>query len=263
VINIITAGIDTGMETTKAVILRDNKEYFWSVIPGGTESAVLSAESALKQAAEKASIAVKDVEYTIVTGRGKEYITFAQMEVTDSLCLAKGINYLLPSTRTLLDLGSRKSLALKCRDGKVIKLATSNKCAAGTGTYLEMVSNMLRLDIDTMSDMYFTSENKLEIQSLCVVFAESEIISLVHEGVKPEDITRGVFKGLAERIYSQLLELGVESDFSVVGGVARSKAMIHALKELVGINVLVPENPEIVGALGAAIIAHEKRREVQ
>jgi (R)-2-hydroxyacyl-CoA dehydratese activating ATPase len=247
------------METTKAVIIRNNKEYFWAVVQGGTESTILSAQIALKQVLEKAHVTLNDIEYLIATGRGKEYITFANMDLTESLCLAKGINFLLPSTRTLIDLGSRKSLALKCRDGKVIKLATSNKCAAGTGTYLEMVSNILKTDISKMSEMYFKSQEKLEIQSICVVFAESEIISLVHEGVKPEDIIKGVFRGLAERIYSQLLELGVESDFAVVGGVARSKAMIVALEELVGIKATVPENPEIVSALGAAIIAQEKR----
>lgn len=247
------------METTKAVILKEDREYQWVICPGGSESTAQVAQTALCRAAEKAEVLVKDIRCIVATGVGRKYITFGNQELPEFLCLAKGIDFLLPSTTTLLDLGARKSLAVKCSGGRAMKFVSSGKCAAGTGTFLEVAANILRINICEMDELYFKSNKYLEIQSTCAVFAESEIISLIHSNEKAEDIVRGVFRGLAGRIYSQLLELGVENDVTVVGGVAKSKAMIAALEERVGFKLLVPENPEIVGALGAALIAQEAR----
>ncbi|MFC1988728.1 acyl-CoA dehydratase activase [Chloroflexota bacterium] len=255
----ITAGIDAGMNTTKAVILNGKADPEWVVIPGGIEPTAKVAQTALDEVAEKAGVSVKDIEYVIATGAGREYIPWANQKILEFLCLAKGIDFLLQSTRTLIDLGAGKSLALKCSGGKVIKVATSGKCASGTGIFLEMVANVLSLNISDMDELFFKSKKHMEIVSLCAVFAESEIISMVHDGVKLEDIMGGVFRGLAGRVYSQLIDLGIEKDLTVVGGVIKNKAMVTALEEVVGLKVLVPENPEIVGALGAALIAQEVR----
>ncbi len=247
------------MEVTKAVILNGKRDFEWAVIPGGSESTAQVAQTALNEAAKKAKVSVKDIGYIIATGVGREYIPFANQGLLEFLCLAKGIDFLLPSARMVVDLGARKSLAVKCSGGRAIKLAASGKCAAGTSAYLEVVANVLRINIREMAELYFKSNRNTEIQSTCAIFAESEIISLVHDGAKADDIVRGVFKGLAGRIYSHLLELGVEKDVAVVGGVAKSKAMVAALEERVGFEILVPENPQIVGALGAALIAQEAR----
>ncbi|MFC1534851.1 acyl-CoA dehydratase activase [Thermodesulfobacteriota bacterium] len=254
----ITAGIDAGMETTKVVILNGESDPEWVIIPGGTETTVRLAQRTLDQAAEKANISVKEISYIIATGVGREFLSFVNEELPEFQCLATGIYSLLPSTRILLDLGARKSLAVKCNGGRTVKVATSSKCASGTGTYLEMVSTILDVDFQKMTELALQSKKDLKIQSTCAIFAESEIISLVHDGAKPEDIIRGVFRGISGRIYPHLLELGIEKDVSVVGGVAKSKVMIAALEEIVGSEILVPENPEIVGALGAALIAREK-----
>ncbi|MFC1899973.1 acyl-CoA dehydratase activase [Chloroflexota bacterium] len=255
----ITAGIDAGMETTKAVILKENGESDWVISRRGNESTIEAAQSVLDEVARKGKISVKDIDYIVATGMGREYITFASRELQEFICLAKGIDSLLPSTRILIDLGARKSLAMRCNGGRVLKTAMSGKCAAGTGAYLEMVSNVLSVNIHDIDKLFFESKEDLEILSNCVVFAESEIISLVHSGVKTEDIVRGVFRGLAGRAYSQFLELGIEKDITLVGGVANSKAMITALEEKLGFDILVPENPGIIAALGAAIIAQEAR----
>jgi predicted CoA-substrate-specific enzyme activase len=247
------------METTKAVVLKESGESDWVINQRGNESTIEAAQSVLDEAAQKGSISVNDIDFIVATGMGREYISFANRELQESICLARGIYSLLPSTRILIDLGARKSLAMKCNEGKVMKTAMSGKCAAGTGAYLDMVSNVLSIDIFDMDELYFKSEEDLEILSTCVVFAESEIISLVHSGVKPEDIVRGVFRGLAGRAYSQILELGIDKDIALVGGVANSRAMIAALEEKMGFNILVPENPGIVAALGAALIAREVR----
>jgi predicted CoA-substrate-specific enzyme activase len=243
------------MEVTKAVILQGKKDYAWFTIPGGRESTAQVAQRALNQVAAKAGVLVKDIDSIAATGEGRDYVTFAGQKLPEFLCLAKGIDFLQSSTRTLLDLGARKSLAIKCEGGKATKLSSSSKCAAGTGSYLKVVANVLGINIGEMSEISFKSRATVEIQSTCAVFAESEIISLVHDGAKPEDIIKGVFRGIAGRIYPQLLEVGVQQDLAVVGGFARSKAMVEALENMVGIKILVPENPEIVGALGAALIS--------
>jgi predicted CoA-substrate-specific enzyme activase len=255
--SIITAGLDAGMDRTKALILKDGEKPIWNILPGGTDSAAEVARKALNALADKAGIGLSDIQHITATGTGRSYITFADLEAPEFQCLAKGIHEVLPSTRILLDLGARKSLAVKCAAGRTLKVASSSKCASGTGTYLEMVSSILGIDVDEMTPLALQSDKDVTIQSTCAVFAESEIISLVHDGHKPEDIVWGVFRGMSGRIYPQLLELGLEQDIAVVGGVARSKAMISALEAMVGFALKVPENPEIVGALGAALLGRD------
>lgn len=216
-----------------------------------------AAQIALTDVAKIADISIKNIDMVIATGAFREQISFASYKKSEFLCLARGIEHLLPSTRTLLDLGARKSLAVKCFAGKAIKVNTSNKCASGNGAYLEILKDILKINNNDLDDLFFQSANNIEIHSNCAVFAESEIISLLHSGVKPEDIVRGVFKGLAGRLYSQLLELGVEKEIAIVGGVAKSKAIVVALEEILKLKVSVPENPEIVGALGASLIGQE------
>jgi predicted CoA-substrate-specific enzyme activase len=254
---IITAGIDAGMDRTKAVILKNDEDPVWHILSGGIASTADIARQALNSVAEKAGIATRDIGHVTATGGGRTYISFADQEAPEFQCLAKGIHRIMPSTRILLDLGARKSLTLKCRDGRTLKVAASSKCASGTGTYLEMVSAVLRIDYDEMTRLALRSTADVTIQSTCAVFAESEIISLVHDGRKPADIMRGVFKGMAGRIYPHLLELGIEEDITVVGGVAHSRAMISALEEMAGYTINVPEHPDIVGALGAAMMGQE------
>ena len=254
---IIAAGIDAGMERTKAVILKNDEAAVWHILPGGIASTVDVARKALQGVAERAGIALTDIGHVTATGGGRADISFADQEAPEFQCLAKGIHRIMPATRILLDLGARKSLALKCKTGRTLKVASSSKCASGTGTYLEMVSGVLSIDYDEMTRLALQSATDVTIQSTCAVFAESEIISLVHDGQKPADIMRGVFKGMAGRIYPHLLELGIEEDITVVGGVAHSRAMISALEEMAGYTIHVPEQPDIVGALGAAMMGQE------
>lgn len=216
----------------------------------------------MNEVTQKAAVLITDIEKIIATGVNRAYVTLANQEIAEPLCLAQGINLYLPTTQVLLDIGAQKSLAVKCNSGKVSKWVTSGKCAASTITYLQIVVNTLKLNIHNLDELFFKSKEDLEIQSTCAVFAETEIISLVHSNHKPEDIVRAVFRGLAGRLYSQLLEIGLEGDLTVVGGIAKSKAMIAALEEKVGSKIQVPENPEIISALGAAIIAHENRNNI-
>jgi (R)-2-hydroxyacyl-CoA dehydratese activating ATPase len=249
------------MEFTKAVILRDKEVTAWVAIPGGRESTAQVARRAMDQVMERAGAAERDIDSIVATGLGRDYVTFTKQKRPEFPCLASGINFLMPSVRILLDLGTRKSIAIKCHGGKAFKLAPSSKCAAGTGTYLKMVANIFNLTIEQMSELSFKSKADIEIQTTCAVFAESEIISLIHNGTREEDILRGIFRGLAERLYPQLLEIGIAKEIAITGGFARNKAIIVALEAMVGFPLLVPENPIITGALGAALIGQTKRSE--
>lgn len=243
------------------MILRERDIRVWAAIPGGRESTAQVARRALDQVMEKAGTAASDIDSIIATGIGRDYVDVANQKLPEFLCLASGINLLAPTTRILLDLGTRKSIAIKCQGGKAFKMAPSSKCAAGTGAYLKMVADIFSLTTEQMSELSFKSRADLEIQTTCAVFAESEIISLIHNGARVEDILRGVFRGLAERIYPQLLEIGIEKEITLTGGFARNKAIIAALEAMVGFPLLVPDNPLIVGALGAALIGQKKRSE--
>lgn len=258
----ITVGIDVGTETIKVVLLKDEEVPRWLVISQGIEPSEEVAERALSQVLTKAGISRKDIDHIVTTGVGKKYISFANRELLEFPCLAKGIDWLLPSARTVLALGAQNSLAVRCNGGRALKFATSSKCAAGSGAYLEIVSNVLGIKVDEMAALSSESREPPAIQATCAVFAESEIISLIHMKKKTGDILRGVFKGLAERIYPLLLQVGIEKDVAIVGGVAKNAAMVVAVQELVGYEVLVPDNPDIVSALGAALIARDERRVV-
>jgi (R)-2-hydroxyacyl-CoA dehydratese activating ATPase len=260
---IFTVGIDAGMEITKAVILQENEVSAWAAIPGGRESTAQVARRALDQVLERAGVEESDIGSTVATGLGRDYVTFAEQKQPEFLCLASAINFLVPSTRILLDLGTRKSIAIKCHGGKALKLGSSSKCAAGTGTYLKMVANIFNLTIEQMSELSFKSKTNIEIQTTCAVFAESEIISLIHNGAREEDILKGVFRGLAERLYPQLLEIGIEKDIAITGGFAGNKAIIAALEVTLGFPLLVPDNPIITGALGAALIGQTTRSKTE
>lgn len=253
----ISAGIDVGIRNVKAVLVNGSYLLSYAVVPAGKEAAGVVAESALRRTLEEAGIHSKQIGHLAVTGAGKGYIASIQEQLPEFLCLAKGIHRLLPSTGTLLDLGAHKALALRCREGTAVRTATNDKCAGGTSAYLEMAAKVLGIEVGEMAALSMKSKERLEVTSICAVFAESEIISLIHMKKKPEDILKGVFRGLAQRVYSLLVEVGLDQNIAIVGGVAKNSGVVKAIEELVGYPISVPSNPDIVGALGAALIAEK------
>lgn len=254
----ITAGIDIGTETTKVVILDNNEVIAREVLIGGDEDAVGLGKKALEQATAKAGIELTDIKNIIATGLVGINIPFASGQVAESMCIARGVERVLPSTMIALDLGASKSLVVKCNHGKPIKIARNGKCAAGTGKYLEIVSKLLGVETDEMTGLFLKSKADIDFQSTCAVFLESEVISLIHMKTSPEDIARGAIMGLAKRTYPLLLDVGLEEKITLVGGLAGNRGIAIALEELLGQKLLVPPEPQIVAALGAAIIARER-----
>jgi benzoyl-CoA reductase subunit D len=255
---VIVAGIDSGLYSTKVVLLEQGRILAEAVVPAGMETADRAAERGLEVAFQKAGSSRADLRYTVVTGRGKSFISFVDEAAPDFMCLAQGMYRILPSVHSALDVGAEKSLAVRCSRGRVLNMASNDKCASGTGTYLQMVSNILGVPLEGMGQLSLSSTEKVEVDNTCAVFAESEIISLVHSKKKPQDILRGVYQGLALRLHPLLVQVGLEREVALVGGVALDIGVRRAMAQLLGYEVLVPNNPLTVGALGAAMIAEAK-----
>lgn len=254
----ISAGIDAGLETIKVVLLNDGAVLSYAVIPAGKEATSLVVQRAMDRAANEGKVDSQAIANIVSTGMASEYIPFKTEHVGEVLCCVKGVSHVHPSTRTVIDVGAEKCLVAKCRDGKAIRTARNEVCAAGSGRYLEMVASVLGIDVREMGQLAMKSTETVEVNTTCAVFAESEVISLLHLNKKPEDILRGVFKGMADRIYSLLTRVDFEKDVTLIGGLGANVGIIQALEERIGGKVHVPENANIVEALGAALIARER-----
>jgi len=255
---LITCGIDAGSECLKVVLLGDNGILSSSVLPYGKESVLARAQAGLDRAIDVAGIPLSSIEYIAATGSNREKVTFANGSVLEAFCCARGAWSLFPSARTVLDLGCDKFLVLKCDDGRVLRTIRSEKCAAGTGRYLKVISKLLGVTEEEAGQLSLQSQDAVGIEAQCTVFVESEIISLVHQGRTRGDILKGVFLALANRIYPLLLSVDFHSDIVLIGGLAGNVGVIRSLEGLLGCSLLIPEHPIIVEALGAAIIARER-----
>lgn len=253
------AGIDAGFQTVKAVIMENDQVVASVIVEAGNSSFLSVAQRALDQAKEKAGItSANGLAYIAATGVGRGYVTFANEQLPELVCLPKGAHRLIPTARLVLDIGAEKCVIVKCMQGKPLNFAQNDKCASGSGRYIEMAAKILDMKLADVGEAALRSEEKVEISSTCAVFAESEIISLVHQQKRREDILMGIHRGIAIRTFSMFSRLGIQNDVVFCGGVARNPAAVKAIEEQIKVKVLVPETPEIVGALGAAIIASEK-----
>lgn len=254
----ITAGIDAGGECLKTVILGDDRILSSSSLPYGRKSILAVAREGLSEATKNGGVPSNVIEEIGVTGEEKEAVSFAHKQILEAICCVQGATWLFPSTRTVIDLGANKCLVAKCEKGGLIRTARNTTCAAGTSRYLKAVSNVLQIGEEEAGRLSLQSHKAADIKSTCTVFVESEIISLIHEEqARREDILRGAFMGLARNIYSLLLKVSYEKDVTMIGGVARNIGITNALEGQIGYSILIPEEPIIVGALGAAIAARE------
>ena len=252
-------GIDIGSLTTKVVIL-ENGSILSSVITASGDE----PESAAKEAAEKAlsqtGLDFNDDLYIVSTGVGGKSISISQQPKTITTCLARGTQYLSPSARMVIDMGAESTNVVKLNErGRVSDWANHDKCAAGTGLFLQQMSRLMQMPIEEMSQLSFKAKSRADISNTCAVFAESEVISHVHrEPPTPkEDIVAGIFYSVVTRIMALCKRIGIEKEVAVSGGVALNSGLVEILGKELGFEVLVPETPQIVAALGAAILAKE------
>ena len=249
------AGVDIGSLSTDVVILARGEIVAYSIVPTLSSSEV-AARLAYDKALASAGTSSGDVANVVATGYGRASIDFAGKTVTEITCHALGARRLFPEAKTVIDIGGQDSKVIRlAEDGRVEDFAMNDKCAAGTGRFLEVMARSLDTDLQSLGRLSALSEADVRISSTCTVFAESEVVALVAKGAAKEDIIRGLHRSVAERVYAMVARLRAEGPFVMTGGVAKNSGVVAALEERLGAKLLLPEEPQIVGALGAAIVA--------
>jgi (R)-2-hydroxyacyl-CoA dehydratese activating ATPase len=249
------AGVDIGSTMTKVVIVSD--EIKASLIgPTGPEHRKL-ANRVMEETLVKAHLSFSDLSYIIATGYGRVNVPFADKQVTEITCHAKGLHSLLPSAKTIIDIGGQDSKGIKIKDGKIIDFVMNDKCAAGTGRFLEVIAEALGIPLVSLGDVSLSAQNVTPISNTCTVFAEQEVTSQLANGEPVANLVAGIHEAVATRIYSLVQKLRIERDVAVTGGGAKNIGVIKALEKMFGFSLLVPPEPLITGALGAALIGKE------
>lgn len=258
-----TCGIDVGSVSTEAVILsRDNadpgtrgKIAAYIIIPTGASSKE-AALKAFEEACLKASVSKEDVSSIVATGYGRINIPFANKNITEISCHARGVLNYFSSIRTVIDIGGQDSKIIKLdASGNPTDFLMNDKCAAGTGRFMEVMARALEIKLENFGDIFMRTDEKVDISSTCTVFAESEVVSLIGQGIDKNKIIKGLVYSIVNKIISMVERIGLEEPVCMTGGVAKNLAVVKALEEKLGIKINIPEEPEITGALGAAYLA--------
>ncbi|AWI06003.1 acyl-CoA dehydratase activase [Clostridium drakei] len=251
-------GIDSGSTSTNAVILNNDKKIVaYTVVRTGAKSSE-SAKRALDEVLKKAGLDREELSLIVSTGYGRVSITFADKEVTEISCHGKGAHYINPKIRTIIDIGGQDSKVIKLNEkGEVIDFVMNDKCAAGTGRFLEMMARTLEIDIKDMGPESLKWKEDIKISSMCSVFAESEVISLIAQNKEKADIIHALNQSISSKTNALLGRVGRESEFMMTGGVAQNIGVVKALDERIGEKLFISDEPEIVGAIGAALFGFE------
>jgi len=248
----IVAGIDVGGKNVHIVIKKDDQIVGKIAGPTGIKKAEAVGQL-YDGVLKKAGLSRKDVERVVATGSAAERVAFANGAIPDAAADARGVIKLIPTARTVIDVGAEQGRSIKVSsEGKVLDFAINEKCAAGTGTFVETMSRALEVSVDEMSKIALQSTQTLSTNAQCAVFGESEVVSLIHQKTPKPDIARAVMNAIAGRIASVARIVGLEKDVVMVGGMARNAGFVDSLKKNIAMDVLVPEDPDYMGALGAA-----------
>ena len=248
----IVAGIDVGGKNVHIVIKKDDQILEKVAGPTGIKKAE-AVEQLYDEVLKKAGLKRKDVERVVATGRAAKRVAFANGAIPDASADARGVIKLIPTARTVIDVGAEEGRAIKISpEGKVLDFAINDKCAAGTGTFIEAMSRALEVTVDEISSITLQSTQTLSTNAQCAVFGESEVVSLIHQKTAKPDIARAVMNAIAGRIVSVARIVGLEKDIVMVGGMAKNAGFVDSLKKTIEMDVKVPEDPDYAGALGAA-----------
>lgn len=254
------AGVDVGSLSTDAVIVdQDEKMIAYSVVETGANSTD-AANKALDLACQKAGVPRDQIARIVSTGYGRVAVPGAHKKITEITCHGVGSAYLFPTAQTVIDIGGQDSKVIKLdSNGKVVQYSYNDKCAAGTGRFLEIMADSLGLSLEEIGLAGDTFKEKLTISNQCVIFAETEVVSLVNEEKDPGDILNALFRAMANRVCSQARSLTIENDVVMTGGVAKNIGVFNALCQSMGtaIKTITDLDPQINGALGAALLAQE------
>jgi predicted CoA-substrate-specific enzyme activase len=251
----ISAGIDVGGKNVHIVITKNGTILTKAEGPTGINKAE-AAEKLYNEALAQAKLKREDVSQVVATGSSGSRVTFANGVIPDAAADARGVIKLIPSARTIIDVGAEEGRAMKISpEGKVLDFAINERCAAGTGTFVDTMSRALEVPVEEMAKLSLKSTQSIPMNAQCAVFGESEVVSLIHQKTPKHDIARAVHDAIAGRIGSVARIVGLEKDIVMIGGVAKNPGFIESLKRDIGMEVKVPEDPDFVGALGAASAA--------
>ncbi|RLC94852.1 MAG: CoA activase [Chloroflexi bacterium] len=256
----IVGGCDVGSATGKAVVMKDGAILSYSIIPSTTKPEV-TARTAMDQAIEKAGLSsIDDLDYIVGTGYGRLKVPFANENISEITCHARGAQWLCPSVRTVVDIGGQDCKVTSISDkGKVLEFVMNDRCAAGTGRFFEAMARVLDCGLEGLSSLSLNANHPASISSQCSVFAESEVVTLINEGVELPDIAAGLHNSVASRLSSMIGRVGLVPDVALTGGCAKNEGLVKALEDKLKLKVVrLAEDPQIVGAIGAALLAREK-----
>ncbi len=253
-----TAGIDMGIQAVKIVIIKDGAVVARSKAFSGFEP-TKAAEEAFTEALKITHISKEEVAQVMATGSGMEMAPYSNGNISMTGADARAGVFLMPSARTIIDVGAEEARAVKCDDrGIMLDFVVNERCAAGAGTFIEAMARALEVKMEEMGPLSLKAERASPINASCVIFGESDVVSLIHRQESKPEIARAVYDAMADRVSSMVYRLGINPDIALVGGVAKDVGFIESLKRKLGLSILVPEYPEYVGALGAALTAAAK-----
>jgi predicted CoA-substrate-specific enzyme activase len=254
----ITVGIDIGIETIKAVVLKDGNVLASGMAPSGGSGRAEAAEQVLLEVLKQAGLSRNEVDKIVATGLGKWDASFANSRVVEPLADARAALWLYPSCRAVIDVGADQARAVKFdAEGKVLQYSLNYKCAAGLGLFLESMALTLGMSLDEMSKIPASSQNEVAVNDQCAPLAELDVISLIHDNVPKDNIVQAINEAVATKLCAMVHEMtgGIDNEAVLIGGMASNAGVVNAFKKRLGVNFIVPEQPQYAGALGAALIA--------
>lgn len=251
----LTAGIDVGSLSTDVVIYDGQNICGYCILPTLADGEY-AARKALETSLDSCGANENELEFIVATGYGRSSLSFANRTITEITCHAIGARVLFPEAVTVIDIGGQDSKVIRLTtDGRVDDFLMNDKCAAGTGRFLEVMARALGTDITNLAALSVIDESDVRISSTCTVFAESEVVALVASGTPREDIIGGLHRSVAQRIAGMVSKLSAKPPYVMTGGVAKNAGIVRAVEQVLQTQVFVPEEPQIVGALGAAVLA--------
>ena len=246
-------GLDIGSTTTKAAVLNDKKEILsYEIIPTGANM-VEAERQVFNTVLEKANLERNQIANIVSSGYGRERSRYAKSQITEIKAMAIGAEYLFPGVKTLIDVGGQDNKAIKIKGGKVQDFKLNDKCAAGTGRFLELISKVLEIPIEEMSNVAKKARNFSSLSKTCAVFAQTEVINLLSQGSTASEIIQGSYEFIAKRVLSMATSLRIEQPIVLSGGVAKSESLVKMFNKISNLKVKVPDEPQLLGAIGSAI----------
>ena len=255
----IVAGIDCGAKNTKTVIMKDGQILAKGTVDTGFDQ-VKAVNDSFEMALESAGVAKEDIERIGGTGSGKDSITNATNSVNDIKAMAKAANYFFPNSRTVCDVGAEEGRAAKIDgNGALVDFAINEKCAAGGGSFIDAMSRALEVDLEKLGELALTSDKEIGMNAQCVIFAESEVVGLIHAKTGKADISKAIHDAMASRIVAMIRKVGVNKDIVMFGGVGRNVGFVESMRRSLNLDKMyVPDEPEFGSAVGAALVAAEE-----